>query len=269
MSNFFRGSAALFIMLLLLCEGCGSSHDASKYGITAGTSAHEIIARVNRHVEEVTTLHAKGTAAIESPSFSNSATVDLKLHRPDSVRMQITGPFGIRLASVLFAGKRFVFYNNFKNEVMEGEVSQEKMPAMMNIALRPEDIVNAFCGTRTFGADDMVPDSMREADETSTLSFHHGGTVRRYTVDRRSARILQVTELNAAGEALSEEFYEYEQMDDGAMRPQSVRIVNHRMNSALSLFYDSVMLNEPVGRLALSIPDDAVHVQPRGSSTPQ
>lgn len=258
-----------FFLLLLLLVGCSASRDLSKSGIAAGTSAREIIDRVNHRVDEVTTLHARGTAAIESPDFSNSATVDLTLHRPDSVRIQITGPFGIRIASLLFAGKRFVFYNNFKNEVMEGDVSPEKLPAMMNLSLRPEDVVNAFCGTRTFGAGETIPDSIGNADEMSMLYFHQGETIRRYIVDRRSARIVQMTALDAAGEALTEEFYDYEQLDDGATRPQSIRFVNHRMNSAMSLFYDSVTLNEPVGRLTLSIPDDVVRVQAGGASTPQ
>ena len=255
------------VAALLAVAGCTSSRDLSGSGILDGSSARDIIALVNSQAEKVSTLHAKGTVTIESPSLSNSATIDLALHRPDSVRLLVTGPFGIRLASVLFAGSHFVFYNHFKNEVMEGDIAPDKLPAMMNLTIRPRDVVNAFCGARTFDEDETIPDSMNAGDSGTVLYFHHAGTNHRYTVDRQIGRILYVHILDGDGETISEEYYDYDRREDGTVRPQSVRMVSPRTESAVSLFYDSVTINEPVGRLALSIPADAVRVRAGSSST--
>jgi outer membrane lipoprotein-sorting protein len=246
--------------------GCTGSRVISGSEIPDGSSARDIIALVNGQADKVSTFHAKGTVTIESPSLSHSATFDLALHRPDSARVLVNGPFGIHLASVLLVGGRFVFYNHFKNEVTEGDISLDKLPAMMNLTIHPRDVVNAFCGARTFDADEAVPDSMNAGETVTVLYFHHAAANHRYTVDRRIGRILHVQILDGDGEIISEEFYDYARREDGTVRPQSVRMVSPRMDSAVSLFYDSVTVNEPVGRMALSIPADAVRVQ-AGSST--
>ena len=45
--------------------------------------------------------------------------------------------------------------------------------------------------------------------------------------------------------------------DDGTSALQSIRLIQEKMQSSVSLYYDDLQLNGPVGPLTLHVPPDA------------
>jgi hypothetical protein len=179
------------------------------------------------------------------------------LRRPESVRIKVNGPFGIHLASILFSGNHFMLYNSFSNEVMEGDVTADRLPPFLNLHVDAEDVLDTFCGTRTFNDDETLPDSFVVTDDAYSLKFKHGNRWVGYSVDGTVGRISAITHVDSAGTVLLKEIFEYRQTEEGAIVPQSVAIVQEGLESSISLYYESVTLNSTLRALTLEVPNDA------------
>ncbi|HTY09970.1 MAG TPA: DUF4292 domain-containing protein [Bacteroidota bacterium] len=249
---------ALVVWSLIALSGCAPTRELRR--TPANESAQQVIDAVNSRRSAITTLEAKGSISVESPSFINSGSFELRLKRPDSVLVDVEGPFGIHVASALFAKGHYKFYNSFKNEVMEGEVDKGHLPEFMNIRIDPKDVVDMFCGTRAFLPEETSPDSFTVADDSYILFFRQKDGATRYTIDDQSLCITGIEHVDSAGDVWSEEHFDYDRRDDGTMVLQSIRLVEDKMQSSISLFYDKLHLNAPVGPLTIQVPDDARRV---------
>ena len=249
---------ALIFCSMIALSGCAPTKEL--YKPLVHHSAQEVIDAVNSRRHDVTTLEAKGSISVESPSFVNSGSFELRLKRPDSVLVEIGGPFGIHVASALFAKGHYVFYSSFNNEVMDGDFDGNNLPAFMNIRIDPADVVDAFCGTRAFLPSEVLPDSFFIRDDSYILFFHHDRGATRYSVDGRALCITGIEHIDSAGEVSSEERFEYDRRGDETAVLQSIRLTQPEMESSVALFYDDIHINTPVGSLSLQVPRDARHV---------
>ncbi len=245
----------LIFLSLIALSGCAPTKELRRPAATQ--SAQQVIDAVNSRRYEVATLKAKGSISVESPSFSSSGSFELRLRRPDSVLVVIEGPFGIHVASVLFAKGHYTFYNSFKNEVMEGEVNGSTMPAFMNIQLAADDVIDTFCGTRAFMRDETSPDSFTVREGSYVLLFRGKSGATEYRVDTQSLLVTGVVHIDSAGEVWSEEQFEYDRRADGTPALQTIRLSQEKMQTSLSLSYDDLQLNGPVDPLELQVPSDA------------
>jgi outer membrane lipoprotein-sorting protein len=248
-----------FIASLLIIAGCAPSKELHRP--PANRSAQEVIGAVNARRGTIATFEAKGSISVESPAFINSGAFELWLKRPDSMRVDVEGPFGIRVASALFAHNRFLFYNSFNNEVIDGTFEKKNSPMFMNIRIDPADVVDTFCGTRAFLPGETAPDSFSIGEDSYLLLFRHKAAKTRYFVDGESLRITRVEHIDSTGEIGSEEKFEFKTSDDGTATPQSIELNQKQLQSSVLLYYDHVHINVPVAAMRLEVPPDARRVE--------
>lgn len=251
----------VFFFSMIVISGCASTKDAHRHA--ADLSPRQIIEAVNSHTRAIATFQAKGSISVESPSLISSGSFDLWLKKPDSVRVDVKGPFGIRIASALFAQDHYIFYNSFKNEVMEGDINKGDMPSFMDIQINPKDIVDMFCGARGFFREEVSPDSFSLGDGSYILQFHHDEGTTRYTIDDMTLYVTAIEHIDSAGTVWSEERFDFGRQDDGTIIPQSIRLIHDRLESSVSLIYETVQVNLPISEMGLSIPSDARRVTKR------
>ncbi len=236
----------------LAFAGCSAVQPTA---VKTDSSAADVVRRTNARVSTINTMRASGTLAIDSPTMSNSASFQLNVRRPDSAKIVIRGPFGIRVGEALFTGTRFTFYNALNNEVVRGDVLEDGMPGLMDLHIKPADIYNTLSGTRTFSAGETVPDSFSISDNRYVLVFLHGDERTRYEVDPESYAILSVRQISPQGVTSMEEEYAFSRQGDGVFEPESVRIL--REESAVLLSYERVKRNGALDPFTIEIPDDA------------
>jgi hypothetical protein len=200
-------------------------------------------------------MRASGTLAIESTAMSNSVSFVLTVHRPDSAKIVLQGPFGIRVGEALFIGSRFTFYNALTNEVVRGDVLEDGMPGLMDLHIKPADMYNTLSGTRTFSAGETLPDSFLVSERNYVLVFLHGDERTQYTVDPESFTIVSVRQISPQGTIRLEEEYVFSKQSDGVFEPETVRIL--REDSAVLLSYERVKRNITLDPFTIDIPDDA------------
>jgi hypothetical protein len=248
----------LFFFSVIVISGCASTKEARRHA--ADFSPQQIIEAVNSHTRAISTFQANGSISVESPSIISSGSFDLWLKKPDSVRVDVKGPFGIRIASALFAQDHYIFYNSFKNEVMEGDINKGDMPSFMDIQINPKDIIDTFCGARGFFREEVAPDSFSVGDGSYILQFRHDQGTTRYAVDDKTFFITAIEHIDSAGTVWSEERFDFGRRDDGAVIPQSIRLIHDKLESSVSLMYETVHLNLPISEMGLRVPSDARRV---------
>ncbi len=263
-SNFF----ILFVLhcsLLLVLSGCAASRNAAivnPFG-TDNFTPEEIIERVNSHALECSTLQASGTLAVESPNFSNSASFEVRIHRPDSVLIQVQGPFGIHVGALLLIKDRYTFYNAIRNEVAEGDISKDGIPMLRTEGINPQLIIDALCGARSFAAYHIQPDSLSSNSENYFLRFRRNNIITEYVVNKKLLTLTGVSEIDSAGTAIQEEEYSYTQRENGSILPQSIRATTPPRNTSLAFVYNTVSINTPLPPFVLDIPSDAERIELR------
>ncbi len=248
----YRAVLHTLCALLLVFEGCAVVRQTE---VTMDCSAADVVRRVNARAQPTGTMHASGTLAIESPAMSNSASFLLNVRRPDSAKVIIRGPFGIRVAEALFTGSRFTFYNALNNEVVRGDVLEDGMPGIVDLHIKPADIYNTLSGTRTFAAAEAVPDSFAISEKKYLLVFLHGAERTRYVVDPESFTIVSVRQISSEGVIRLEEEYVFSKQGNGVFEPETVRIL--REDSAVLLSYERVTRDAALDPFTIEIPDDA------------
>lgn len=257
------GSAIFF-------AGCASTQEIS---LRENLPMDDIIREVNAHAKAISTLHGEGTISVETPSFANSASFDITVKRqPDSVRVIVEGPFGIHLASLLFTSDHYTFYNSIKNEVMEGALSADSFsasgnfqPSFMNLLIDPKEMLNTLCETRMLDTDE-TPDSFYTSDGNYVFEFRRSPYRVRYTVDGANLVVAKIEHIDSSGTLEMEERYSYNKRKDGVMAPKAILLRHSGIGSAVSVSYESVVLNAGSEPLALSIPSDARRIV-RGSQS--
>lgn len=247
------GSWFLAVLAFMMClPGCSLLKQTA---VKMDSTGSEVIAKVNAHAGSVRTLYASGTLAIESPQMSNSASFQLSVRQPDSARIVIRGPFGIRVGEALFTGSRFTFYNAMANEVIRGDVLEDGMPGLMDLHIKPEDIYHTLSGTRTFAASETIPDTFRVTEDGYVLIFNHKTVRTRYVVDPESFTIRSVQQISPHGDVTLEEEYAFSVKSDGTVDPETVHILKE--DSAVLLSYERVKRNTDLDPFTIEIPDDA------------
>ncbi len=244
----------------LFLFGCSTTTKITKE--VQPLSAEMVMFNVREQYKKISTLQAEGTLSIESPSFSNSASFEMFAHRPDSLLIHITGPFGIDVASASIKKSTILFYNKLNNEYIETDIEKE-LPVLFNLPINSKDIIDVFCAKKQLPTFSSQPDSFYYNNNDYTLVFNNKENNRQYNyrIDALSYTIISVQEKQQDGVVLQQEMYEYATNNDGTIIPRSVRIIQENLHSSFALLYDNVQTDVSLPSFSIKIPTNAKLVQ--------
>ena len=135
----------LFAVSLLSCTASNSTNnDLTQIPV------NELKKHVNSNSNLIESLEASGTISIDSPELSNSASIDIKLKKPDSIYVKIEGPFGISVANALITRDNFIYYNAQENVVISGPTNENNIGAILKIKVTFDNLMNSLSGSYTF-----------------------------------------------------------------------------------------------------------------------
>lgn len=242
------------ILAMGILSGCSSTRETTT---DHSLSASDIITSVNAHADSIRTFSAYGNINIETPTMNQGAGFDLAVKKPDSVRIVVEGPFGITVAKALFTKERFVAYNALNNTVYEGDPSKGLQSLPMMSSIPAEVLIDALSGVRRFNNFSMEPDSFYVTDKFYAFVFFGKQNTSKFKIDPISMRISNVKTFNPKGELLWEETYSYRQLESGRWRPVTARIMVTEKQIALDISFDEITINEAIGSMLITIPEDA------------
>lgn len=169
----------LFLVVALVGVGC-SSVSAVKGG--ADEASKELLARLRSEYASTPLLTMHGSMAISGVP----ATIwyDALVARRDSMRVDLTGPFGIPVGALLATPETFLFFNAQEGEAVEGRPDRKTFSELMMVDMEYQEMAS------------MLRGELPRFPEDDTYSTSRVGDVVTYTVKR--ARTTEVFSIDAS-----------------------------------------------------------------------
>lgn len=126
-----RRRASALVALALLSSACA----------TFSVPSPEVVARA-RAVE---TYSARLRVALRGPELRARTRVLLAFRRPDSLRIELPGPAGVRLVAVARKGRLAAVFPG-ERAVFESLATPEELAGLLGVALSPAEIMDLLVG---------------------------------------------------------------------------------------------------------------------------
>ena len=94
MRRYFAGS---LVVILIFLGGCTGQKESIK---NLNLTLSEVLEKVRERHSLIKTLKGGGSITVEAPNASNSGSFDVDLKKPDSVRVELHGPFGLHVGKI-------------------------------------------------------------------------------------------------------------------------------------------------------------------------
>jgi outer membrane lipoprotein-sorting protein len=213
------------------------------------------------HHAGIQSLQGEGRISVETPEITQSGAFILILRKPDSVLINLQGPFGIKVGSALVTRTGFSFYNSLENKLITGSASIENLNRILHVQLSFDDLLNIFSGGGFLDDDLHSPDETRIENGQFIFVYTSQNSSRRYWIEPTSLNIQRIQFLDRSGKlTLEQTFNDFENVDGIAM-PYAIRITHPKTQQMLTLKYSEIMVNVEQLQFTFTIPLNAERIR--------
>lgn len=219
-------------------------------------SAEEIIAEVTARAKAITTLKGEGEITVESHDGSTSASFDVYLKKPDSVRVEFKGPFGLRVGTLLLTKDKFILYDRTENTAIVGTPDGKTLQSLFRLKMQFEEILSAFTGEFFFKnqTDSLIKFSVH--DDQYVLRYQEKDEQREIEVDGTAFFVSSLRLLNQSGNTRFYASAKHPIETNLLMMPSWLRLVYPEEGRSVTISYEDIELNTSV-RCSITIPENA------------
>jgi hypothetical protein len=204
----------------------------------------------------------RGSLSFDSPEAAGSAFFRSALKRPDSLLVQLRGPFGMEAGTFFLSSRKFVLYNAMENVVRSGDPSSATVRSFVPLDLSADDLLNVFSGLFPLPQDTAGIRIVEVDGDVTHLALACGSGQCEYWLDTDHLGVTRFRRLNRAGDILvemeAEDFKEYE----GFALPRHVRLSFPATTRTLSIYYTAISPNGDPPSFAFTIPSGARTAKP-------
>lgn len=208
--------------------------------------ADEVLRRVHERNSIIRTLSGSGFITVETREASTSGSFYVCLKKPDSLRVEFKGPFGIHVATLALSRDQFLFYNRKENTARVGKPDGTMLQSLFHLKMKFDEVLDAFAG-------EFPP-----ADEYDTLSrffvdkdlyvlvYRSEQVAKEYRVDGDGFLVSGYREFDAEGNPSLIAFTTRTTETSSITMPSLLRIVFPKERRSITIAYDDIQVNEPV-----------------------
>jgi hypothetical protein len=244
--------AAAAVFMAGWAAGCAGPERARKE-LTLGPGA--VMRLVKARAEAVRTLRGEGVVTIESPEQSGSSGFNLNLRKPDSILVNLSGPFGIRFGTLLFSRREFIFYNYQDNYAWVGKSDGTTLHSMFNLRMTFDEVMRAFTG-EFLSPGEAEPDSFSTDGESYVLAYRSGAALTEYRVDGQDYFIRSYRVVDGEGRPTLTAMASEPEETDGTVTARLLRVVFPAERRSISVAYSDMEINAGV-ECSFAIPRSA------------
>lgn len=244
-------------ILFSVLQGCVPSKPTEEVEILA---ADRLVTKLEANRRKIRTFDGSGSISVQTPSFSNSASFNIIVSKPDSIYLSIEGPFGIELANALITKQNFQFYNAMGNTLYRGETSSDILKEIFRLNISFNDLLDALVGSvnltqRLY----KVPDDYmfnQNQYEIAYLDSSEQSKVK-YIVDLRDLGIREFTIQSFSGTEILKGIYSGFTSVEGVAIPKRIVITNKKDKQTIEINYSDFKVNDGKTRIKFEYPEDA------------
>lgn len=247
-----------FLILLFLADGCSPEKSIS---ITKAMSIEEIIRTIEARNAQIRSMRGYGEISIDTPEISNNGSIAVRLLKPDSLLVEITGPFGVNVVKGLVTRTDFKFYNGLENKLFLGATNAKNLRTILRMHVEFSEIINLFAGCLSFSQrpSGVTPQLMWSGSECSIIYTTKDESIE-YVVDTDYGSIVRYIKKDSTGEVIEEiKLKDFKRKSDFYI-PFVISTSRPSLEQSLSLFYETLSVNDRPIDFTLKIPQSAVKV---------
>ena len=232
-----------FVVVIVEFIGCISTNKIVR---ERNLTIEEVLQRVHERNQVIKTLSGDGTITVESPEESNSGSFDVMLKKPDSLRIEFSGPFGIHVGTLMLSRDKFLFYNSMENKVITGTPDGSTLQSMFRLKMNFDEVIRAFTGEFPM---DVSSDSLMRFDakeDQYILTFHKNRSTVEYYVDNDAFVVTTYRVLDLQGNAVLTAFTSRIETTCNVAMPTLLRVIFPKERRSVTIAYSDVQINKPV-----------------------
>lgn len=257
MKKLFLALVYLLPFFTFIYEGCVPSKPTEKVEILP---SERLTKKLEANRRKIKNFEGTGTIDINTPEVNTTASFKVTMQRPDSVYLEVYGPFGIELAQALVTSSNYTFYDAMHNTVYKGSSNSGILRRIFKVDMSFSDLTDAFVG-----AVNMTPKLSQEPSnyeivyDKYVLTYIDSLTAAstKYTVDIRDLVITNYQLAGSDGKLILEGNYSKFKVVNGIPVPFVTEIKNNSESQSLKIEYRKVDVNKKNSRISFDIPDDA------------
>jgi len=224
-------------------------------------SSSEVQEIARSHHARIHSLKGEGRISIETPDIAQSGSFFLTLRKPDSILINLQGPFGIKVGSALVTRTEFFFYSSLQNKLITGPANVENLNRILHVQLSFDDLLNIFSGGEFLEDDLRTPDETRIENDQFLFIYISQSSSRRYWIDPTSLYIQKVQFLDNSGKLILEQTFNDFENVQGIMLPLAIRITQPKARQMLTLQYSDILVNAEQVQFTFTIPNNAERIR--------
>ncbi len=183
-----------FLLLVALAAvGC-SSTSAVKGG--ADAASEELLARLRSQYASTPLLSMNGTMKVSN--IPATIWYDALVARRDSMRVNLTGPFGIPVGAMVATPENFLFFNAQEGEAVEGRPDRETFSELMMIDMEYQEMASMLRGELPRFPEDDAYSTSRNGSLVTYL-VKRARTSEVYTIDSSNLQLLSYSRSRGQG----------------------------------------------------------------------
>jgi len=215
----------------------------------------DVLTRAAERDDRIQTLNGKGSITIETPEASNSGSFRVRLKKPDSLTVEIRGPFGVRVATLVLAREQFLFYDWMKNRATIGKPDERTLRQMLHLAISFQEMFGVFTGAFPQNDSSATIRQFTTWNDTYNILFRSSTRSKEYSIDGETYIIKEYSVSDdSTGTLMTASASDF--TDDTPSLPQFLRIVFPTEHRSITITYDDVRVNVPV-TCAFEVPKQA------------
>jgi len=209
---------------------------------------NDVLYNVGERNKNIHTLKGDGSITVESPEGSNRGSFDAFVKKPDSLRVELNGPFGIHIGTLALSREQFLFYNRMENTAIVGKPDGTTLRSMFRLKMQFDEVIHAFTGEFPAATDGDSLEQFYVHDDLYVIKYHTTDGAKEYRIDGDTFVITSYRVFDRSGTVvLAADATRIESGEETSIAmPMLLRVIFPEEHRSVTIAYDDVQLNEPV-----------------------
>ncbi len=228
------------IILLMLAYGWGCAPVLQKPPVPPSTpSQWPAFAAAN--FSKIESFEGKAKLTVESPQASGTMQIKVVWIRPDTLFLAAEGPLGINLGKVFIGRRRFIIYNEYQNQYISGNLDNPYLTQFLQTSFSLTELKSILLGMPPSGWDSLQP----VAAQPGLFIKFSNGVKYRYHVNLRTGLLEKWEMVTGKGTEMVMTLERY-RVIEGVWFPRLIRLTRSGQMELISVFYQSIRINQPI-----------------------
>jgi outer membrane biogenesis lipoprotein LolB len=245
------------ILLIVTLDGCVPSKPIEDEELL---SSERLINKLEANRRKIKNFEGVGVFEIDSEQFSNSASFQIIMQKPDSVYFSVLGPFGMELAQALVTRENYIFYDALQNTAYRGSVDDNVLQNIFKVNLSFSDLIDAFLGSVN-----LTPNLYKQPSSYSvegqeyvlTYDDEENKLTSVYRVDILQLGITNYRLMSFDNSVDLEGNYSKFELIENVAVPFNIEVTNKSENQKVKITYKNIFANAKGLKVKFDLPPDA------------